>query len=117
MIVAQKDHKAEPPAPQVRRPRAANARSNRFPHQHHIPRHLPALQQRVPGKIHEVPHIPGSVGESNIEIIHESHTSISEFISDVAGYARAAVSRRTRSTRPKAGSFCQSGQAARRSRM
>lgn len=51
-------------------------------------------QLRFSGKIHEVPHLPGSIGDSDIEIIHESHTSISEFISDVAGYARVAASQR-----------------------
>jgi len=48
------------------------------------------------GPVHEEAIIPGSVGQSQLEILHYSHHSVAEFLSDVGNYSRlAARGRRT----------------------
>lgn len=52
-------------------------------------------QLKYEGKVHEVPIIPGSIGQSDIEILHYSHNSISEFITDISEYAQSVAEEKT----------------------
>lgn len=40
------------------------------------------------GTVHEIAQVDGELFYSNIELLHHAHPSISEFISDVSGYAK-----------------------------
>lgn len=52
-------------------------------------------QLKYEGKVHEVPIIPGSIGQSDIEILHYSHNSITEFIIDISEYAQSVAEEKT----------------------
>lgn len=51
-------------------------------------------QTQFVGKVHEVAKVVGVVQKSDVTILHNSHTSISEFLADVASYANLLTTKK-----------------------